>query len=99
MKTRISIVFICLATLLLPATASEKEEADSTTRRISSAYPDLATGVLTHSILRQLPEDILVRADTVCISNTDLEKAIMSNPEPIREQLKKNAFFLLEQID
>jgi thioredoxin 1 len=72
-----------------------QEDAGKT---VESAYPGLASGVLTHAKLDNLPEGALLRAGEITISAKELDSKIDEAPVSLREQLKKNKFFLLEQI-
>ncbi len=63
---------------------------------LESLYPGLATSVLTHAKVGDLPEGLLLRSDPVQIGKADLTKIISGEPPELREQLRKNAFFLLE---
>lgn len=66
-------------------------------KTVEKLYPNLAAGVLTYAKASTLPEGILLKAEGVEISSSDLEKAISSQPLQVQPDLKKNAFFMLEQ--
>lgn len=65
---------------------------------ISERYPRLASGALTHARLSELPKGTLLRAGDLVISQKQLDLEIAKAPEHLREQLKKNAFFLLNNV-
>ena len=65
---------------------------------IDQAYPRLASGVLAHARLAELPDELLLRAGEVTVKLAEIESEIAEAPEAIREQLREHAFFLLEQM-
>jgi len=97
MKVCAPAVALCAAlscwTCSRPALAGE--EAAPT---VDSVYPGLATGVLTFAKLGKLPDRVLLRAETVEISPTDLEDIINKQSPLVADQLRRNAFFLLERL-
>jgi len=75
------------------------EKADNTVgKTVESAYPGLSSGALAHAKLGDLPEGTLLRAGEITISAKELDSKIDEAPAALREQLRKNRFFLLEQI-
>ncbi len=64
---------------------------------LSDVYPALSTGALRFARLTALPDDILIQAEGVMLSNRDLQAEIAQAPAAAHEELRKNAFFLLEQ--
>jgi thiol-disulfide isomerase/thioredoxin len=77
------------------ATPAVAQESANT---VAAAYPGLASGGLTHSQLVELPEGLLLRSGDVTITSEDLADEIAKAPKELQEQLRKNAFFLLEQM-
>ena len=65
---------------------------------ISNVYPGLASGVLAYAKLAQLPEGILLKSGSVMVIEDDLKAVGADAPAKIREQLRKNAFFVLEHV-
>jgi len=65
---------------------------------IGIAYPGAASGVLTYASLADLPNGTLLKCGQTAISEQDIKDEIAKSPEKMREQLAKNAFFLLEQM-
>ena len=57
----------------------------------------LAEGVLRHARLVELSPGLLLHADGVQITKAEVEEQIEDAPQQLREQLKQNAFLLLEQ--
>ena len=76
-----------------PATAPATEPNTA-----ARAYPNLASAGLVHARPGELPEGILLRAGDLKITQRDIDAEIAKAPEAMREQLRKNAFFLLEQM-
>ncbi len=61
-------------------------------------YPGSVSGALTHAKLANLPEGILLRAGELTLTEKDLAQEMTKAPPEVQGQLKKNQFFLLEQI-
>ena len=106
MRYIVSILSGILSVSLLASPAWAADEAPSATasgtqekaNEMEKAYPGLASGVLTHARLAELPEGNLLRSEQVGIMVEELTKAVEEAPAQVRKQLKKNAFFLLEQL-
>ncbi len=98
MKRVANIIIICTALLFLVAAGKAQEKTKETVKTTNEAYPGLASGILTFAQLGNMPEGILVRADTVNVLAADIEKIIGEASKDVQEQLKKNAFFLLENL-
>ncbi len=64
---------------------------------VQSQYPRLATGVLTHARLGDLPPDVLLQCGEMKITRNDVNRAVQDASEYLRDQLKKNGFFVLER--
>lgn len=58
----------------------------------------MTSGALTYARLSNLPEGILLRTEGLVIYDKDITVQIAKAPVEMREKLKKNAFYLLEQI-
>ena len=97
MKRRSSTVVICI-TLLLAVVGKAEEKTDENDKTVESIYPGLVSGVLTFARLGELPEGVVLRAENVEITTGEIEKSIAEAPVAVQAQLKKNAFFLLEQV-
>jgi len=65
---------------------------------VSEAYPGLASGCLTYARLSDLPKGTLLKAGDLAITEKDVADEIAKAPPDVRTQLKKNGFFVLEQI-
>lgn len=78
----------------LPCYAEQTSEAP---KAVEQLYPNLAASVLAYAKVATLAEGVLLKSEDVEISSKDIDAAISSQPEQFRAELKKNAFFVLEQ--
>ncbi len=67
-------------------------------KTVNEVYGDLAAGPLRLAQLKDLPPDILLQGQGLEITARDLESELQKATPGMREQLKKNGFFLLEQM-
>jgi len=65
---------------------------------VGEAYPGLASGCLTYARLSDLPKGTLLKAGDLVLTEKDVADEIAKAPQDIQAQLKKNGFFMLEQI-
>ncbi|MFP3937139.1 MAG: TlpA family protein disulfide reductase [Phycisphaerae bacterium] len=72
-------------------------QIDEDAPTVEQKYPGLASAGLVHAKLTDLSEDVLLRADDMAVTQSDIDAQVADAPEDMREQLRKNAFFLLEQ--
>ena len=79
----------------VPAGAATKPAAAET---IAQAYPRLTSGALAAARCGALTDSAVLKAGDLTIKETDLADQIGKAPEGVRDQLKKNAFFVLEQM-
>ncbi len=70
--------------------------AHAASQTVEQAYPRLTSGALKSARLTALPAGTILRAGDVQITQKDLDSEIAKSPAEIRDQLKTNAFFLLE---
>jgi len=87
---------IVIAGLAVVPSVAQDDTSDSV-KTVEHLYPNLASGVLTYAESGTLPEGILLKTDGIEIAQKDIEQAIMQQPEQFRQELRKNAFFVLEQ--
>ncbi|MFO7898677.1 MAG: thioredoxin family protein [Planctomycetota bacterium] len=73
-------------------------EVDPDAPTVDEKHPGLASAALVHARLAELPDGVLLRAADVAIRQKDIEAEVAQAPAELREQLRKNAFFLLEQM-
>ena len=98
MKT---IKFLLIAIIVISTVeviASSAQEVDSNSiKTVGQLYPNLASGVLTYAKVASLPENILLRAEGIEMNSRDVDEAISKQPVQVQQELKDNAFFVLEQ--
>lgn len=93
MKSKLTIGFFVIFGLM-PCYAEQVNEAP---KIVEQLYPNLAAGVLTYAKVKTLPEGILLKSEGIEISSSGIDKSISGQPEQFQSELKKNAFFVLEQ--
>jgi thiol-disulfide isomerase/thioredoxin len=64
---------------------------------LADQYPTLPSGALRYARLTDLPDGILLQAEGVSVTQADLDKVLADLPPEMREQMQRNAFFMLEQ--
>lgn len=85
----------CLLVSLVPSlTGVAKAQVTGTT--VGSAYPGLASGMLTGARLEDLPDGVLLRAEVIEITSGDLDSEVPEHPTSLQAEPKKNGFFLIE---
>jgi thiol-disulfide isomerase/thioredoxin len=98
----VTIVCSCLVALARPLQASETNHpANSTPPKqqfIDDLYPGLTTGALAFARASTLPEGTLLKAGNLIINSKDLNQEITGADEKIQPALRKNSFFVLEQM-
>lgn len=78
-----------------PATNAATPKADNT---IAKTYPRLASSGLIHAKPAKLPDGTVLRAGELAVTEKEIAGEIAEAPEHVRDQLRKNAFYLLEQL-
>jgi len=63
---------------------------------VQEVYPSLASGALTYARLATLPEGVLLKAGALTIREKEVADRIAQAPQAQQEQLRKNAFYVLE---
>lgn len=97
MKVLNKIIMICTTFLPLVTLATAEEKMAPAPKIVNVVYPNLASGALTFASLEELPEGVLMRAENIEIGIADVNRLIAGKPKQFHNQLKKNAFFVLEQ--
>lgn len=98
------VVAIGLLSAVVAAAQPTSSPADPATRSaatvemVGKVYPRLSSGALAAAKLGLLADGAVLKAGDLTIKATDLDDQIGKAPEAVREQLKKNAFFVLEQM-
>ena len=86
---------IVLGASLVPACAADVPAKPAL---VCEVYPGLASHGLTYARLSDLPSGIVLRSGSVTIKDTDVASKIARMPQETQAQLKKNAFFMLENL-
>jgi thiol-disulfide isomerase/thioredoxin len=72
--------------------------AQTQAARVDTAYPGLASSILTYATLADLPKGTLLESGPVRLTEADLAGQMDKAPPEVRKQLEKNGFYLLEQM-
>jgi len=93
------IVVLFVAVILSLGTGFGEETADKdSVRLLGETYPGVTSGALSFAVMKVLPVGVLLEAGTVKVTDDELQKEIQAVPETVRDQVKKNALFFLEQM-
>lgn len=65
---------------------------------VCDVYPGLASNSLTYARLGDLPSGVILKTDGLTIKDTDIAGEIAKVPAEMQAQIKKNGFFLLENL-
>ncbi|MBP7050642.1 MAG: thioredoxin family protein [Phycisphaerae bacterium] len=65
---------------------------------VCDVYPGLASNSLTYAKLSDLPAGVVLRTDGLAMKDTDVAGEIAKGPAEMQTQIRKNAFFLLENM-
>jgi len=65
---------------------------------VNDLYPGLTIGALTYAVASELPKGVLLKAGELVIKDKDVNEEISKAPPQMQAQLKKNAFFVLEDM-
>jgi thiol-disulfide isomerase/thioredoxin len=79
--------------LELPLARAEKPKIPT----VNEAYPGLSTGILRNARLADLKKGVVLSAEGVEIKESMLDDFVKEEEPQLREQLRKNLFFILEQ--
>jgi thioredoxin 1 len=86
---------VCLASIAIsPSYASKTSEKVKTVEKL---YPNLAAGVLIYAKVDTLQDRVLFKTSDIQITQSDIEAAISKQPQQFQQELRRNAFFVLEQ--
>ena len=97
-STIVSVLLLTLAWLGSQGMAAEKASGTSSSAEVNKSYPGLLSGSLTHAVLGNLPRGVILEAGDLRLSEKDLQEKITRSPVAMREELGKNAPFVLEQM-
>ena len=88
-----------LGVALAPAGAvAAADPATVKTVLVSEAYPGLASGCLTYARLADLPQGTLLEAGDLVLTEKDVAGEVAQADPEMQPQLRKNGFFVLEQV-
>lgn len=65
---------------------------------VERAFPLLSSGPLRQAVVRDLPAGVVVRTPWFSITEDEIAALIENAPQGMREQLRRNAFYLAEQV-
>lgn len=97
MKLKLVLLLLTTVFLISGSSVGAEDRAENKPKTVQDLYPGLTSGALSLAVPEDLPEGILLKADNVEITSESIVKIIDAQPEPGRKELKKNAFFILEQ--
>jgi thioredoxin 1 len=98
MKTIKFLLTVIIVISTVAAIPSSAQDADSNSvKTVAQLYPNLAFGVLTYAKVAPLPENILLRTEGIEVNSKDINEVISKQPVQVQQELKDNAFFVLEQ--
>ena len=99
------IVTIACISLIVSAIPLQANETNITTnpsspekQLVNDLYPGLTTGALAFASASTLPEGTLLNAGNLVINGKELSEEIAGADEKMQPALRKNAFFILEQM-
>ncbi len=97
MKRRVlsAAAIVVLGTSVLAVHAAD---APAKPTLVCDVYPGLASNSLTYAKLSDLPSGVILKTDSLTIKDTDIAGEIAKAPAEMQTQIKKNAFFLLENL-
>ena len=97
MNWRCKLAWAGLALLgLAPVGRAAAEPGADPVETAEVRHPGLASGALTYARLAELPGGVLLRCGKLHLTTADLEKALRQAPGLAGEELRRNAFFILE---
>jgi thiol-disulfide isomerase/thioredoxin len=98
-NSRITLISLFVAVLMLSsAGCNAANESSAAGQTVEMACPGLASISLGQGVLAKLPKGVLLSSGNFSVSAKDLEAEIAQASPEDRTQLKKNCFFLLEQM-
>ncbi len=98
---RVTAIMALTVVFMSPLSAQEKaaEKTNSAAgREVCVVYKGLATGALVHAMLKELPDKIILRTESVTITEEELGQELAAAPDHLQDELAQNAFFVVEQI-
>jgi len=103
-KNFIIVTIVCIS-LIVSVITLQANETNITTnpsspekQLVNDLYPGLTTGALAFASASTLPEGTLLNAGNLVINGKELSEEIAGADEKMQPALRKNAFFILEQM-
>ena len=95
-----SIIIITCLSLVASAIPIQASETNTSPKKqlVDDLYPGLTTGALAFASASTLPEGTLLKTGNLIINGKELSEEIAGADEKMRPALRKNAFFILEQM-
>ena len=100
-----SIVTIACLSLVVSAIPIQANEINSPAnpsppkqQLVDDLYPGLTTGAMAFASVSTLPEGTLLKAGNLVINGKEISEEIAGADEKMQPALRKNAFFILEQM-
>jgi thiol-disulfide isomerase/thioredoxin len=97
MKAIAATLIICTALLPLATAGAANQKPLAEPNTVSALYPDLTGGALTFARPARLPKGVILGAPGLQIKAAEIVEFIRTQPEQVRQELTKNALFILEQ--
>ena len=98
----VAIACLSLVALAIPVQASEMNSTANPPspkkHLVEDLYPGMTTGVLTFAHAATLPEGTLFKSGDLVINDKELTEKIAGADEKMQPALRKNSFFVLEQM-
>jgi thioredoxin 1 len=88
------IIFLAVVAVS-PCFAQQQVGKDAKT--VEQLYPNLATGILTYAKADALQDGVLLKTADIQITQLDIDAVIAKQLPQFQQELRKNAFFVLEQ--
>jgi thioredoxin 1 len=94
------VVLFGLSALHVCASESPTTEVDARKKLslVRDVYPGLASNSLAYARLSDLPSGVVLRTEGLTIKDKDVADEMAKAPQEMQAQLKKNAFFMLENM-
>jgi thiol-disulfide isomerase/thioredoxin/ribosomal protein L12E/L44/L45/RPP1/RPP2 len=86
---------LLVSALMVPFSMAGAETSKNTT--VEQAYPGLACGILKEAKMVSMKKGTLLVSEKVEIEESELRETVEKADPQIREELRKNLFFILEQ--
>jgi len=95
-------VIVVFGVSILHVRAAEAPSANATVTKkpavVGDTYPGLAWSSLTYARLADLPAGVLLKAEGLTLTEADVAGEIARVPREVQAQLKRHAFFMLENL-